>query len=76
MPFDPELIIIVAAELDAYYPRDGITALPDIWPGSKIRYIPKSGHIQSYLFKQDVFRKAIYDAIDLYVSKYPTKAGI
>jgi len=70
-PVDPELIIIVAAELDAYMPRDGITALPDIWPGAKIRYIRNSGHIASYLFKQNVFRSAIYDAIDLHVNKYP-----
>ena len=71
VPVDPELIIIVAAELDAYIPRDGITALPDIWPGATIRYIPGNGHISSYLFKQDVFRKAIYDAIDMYTRKYP-----
>jgi len=73
VPVDPELIIIVAAEMDAYMPRDGIMALPDIWPGAKIRYIPKSGHIASYLFKQNVFRNAIYDAIDLHLSKYPRR---
>ena len=26
-------------ENDAYQPREGIAALPDIWPGSHLRYI-------------------------------------
>ena len=71
-----ELIIIVAAEHDAYMPRDGITALPEIWPGSKLRFIDGSGHVASYLFKQSVFRQAIYDAVDLYCQKYPTKSEL
>ena len=33
VPFDPSLIIIVIAENDAYQPREGVAALPDIWPG-------------------------------------------
>ena len=73
VPYDPSLIIIVAAELDAYQPREGITALTDIWPGSEIRYIKHAGHVSSYLFKQDVFRQAIYDAIDRLSEKYPSK---
>lgn len=73
VPYDPSLIIIVAAELDAYQPREGITALPDIWPGSEIRYIKHAGHVSSYLFKQDVFRHAIYDALDKLSEKYPSK---
>ena len=73
VPYDPSLIIIVAAELDAYQPRDGITALTDIWPGSEIRYIKGEGHVASYLFRQDVFRQAIYDAMDKLSEKYPSK---
>ena len=73
VPYDPSLIIIVAAEMDGYQPRDGITALPDIWPGSEIRYIKNAGHVSSYLFKQDVFRHAIYDALDKISEKYPSK---
>jgi len=73
VPYDPSLIIIVAAEMDAYQPREGIMALPDIWPGSEIRYIKHAGHVSSYLFKQDVFRQAIYDAIDKISEKYPSK---
>jgi len=72
VPVDPELIIIVAAEHDAYMPRDGITALPEIWPGSKLRFIKNTGHVASYIFHQSVFRQAIYDAVDLYRHKYPT----
>ena len=33
VPFDPSLIVIVVAENDAYQPREGVAALPDIWPG-------------------------------------------
>ena len=76
VPYDPSLIIMVAAELDAYQPREGITALPDIWPGSEIRYIKHAGHVSSYLFKQDVFRQAIYDAIDKMSEKYPSKLSL
>ena len=75
MPFDTSLINIVVAEYDAYQPRDqGISALPDIWPGSNIRYIEGKGHVSSYLFKQHEFRKAIYDCIDTYVAKYMQKS--
>lgn len=76
VPVDPELIIIVAAEHDAYMPRDGITALPEIWPGSKLRFIESRGHVASYLFKQSVFRQAIYDAVDLYCQKYPNNSHL
>jgi len=76
VPVDPELIIIVAAEHDAYMPREGITALPEIWPGSKMRQIEGAGHVASYLFKQSVFRQAIYDAVDIYCQKYPTNSEL
>lgn len=74
MPLDPALINIVVAEYDAYQPRDQFTALPDIWPGSSIRYIPGRGHVSSYLFSQHEFRKAIYDTIETYVEKYMQKS--
>ena len=70
VPYDPSLIYIVVAENDAYQPRDGIAALPDIWPGANITYIEGKGHVSSYLWKQDVFRQAIYNCIDSYVDKY------
>jgi hypothetical protein len=35
--------------------------------------IPDNGHVASYLFKQDVFRKAIYDALDALLLKYGPK---
>jgi hypothetical protein len=34
------------------------------------RYV-KNGHVSSYLFHQNVFRKAIYDSLDRYNVKYP-----
>merc|ERR1712062_6622 len=56
VPLDTSLIYIVVAENDAYQPREGIAALPDIWPGAKIQYIEGKGHVSSYLTKQNVFR--------------------
>lgn len=70
VPYDPSLIFIVVAEIDAYQPREGISALPDIWPGANLRYIEGKGHVSSYLLKQNEFRKAIYDCIDKYTAKY------
>ena len=70
VPFDPSLIHIVVAENDGYYLREGMAALPDIWPGAKVQYIQGKGHVSSYLTRQNVFRKAIYDCIDEYVEKY------
>lgn len=70
VPFDPSLIHIVVAENDGYYPREGMAAIPDIWPGAKVQYIQGKGHVSSYLTRQSVFRKAIYDCIDEYVEKY------
>ena len=70
VPKDTSLVYIVAAENDAYFPREGVVALSDIWPGSHVRYIEGEGHIASYFFRKEVFRKAIYDCIDNYVHKY------
>lgn len=69
VPLDPELIQIVAAEYDAYQPRRGVKPLDELWPGSNIRYV-KNGHVSTYLFRQDVFRAAIYDSFDKFISKY------
>ena len=60
----------MVAENDGYYLREGMAALPDIWPGAKVQYIQGKGHVSSYLTRQNVFRKAIYDCIDEYVEKY------
>lgn len=69
-PVDPSLVYIVVAENDAYQPREGVANLIDIWPGANLRFIKGNGHVSSYLFKQDVFRQAIYDAIDAMEAKY------
>uniref|UniRef100_A0A8C2IJT7 Abhydrolase domain containing 18 n=1 Tax=Cyprinus carpio TaxID=7962 RepID=A0A8C2IJT7_CYPCA len=69
VPVDPSLIIIVQAKEDAYVPRTGVRSLQEIWPGCEVRYL-KGGHISAYLFKQRLFRQAIYDAYDRFLQKY------
>ncbi|XP_076005342.1 protein ABHD18 [Genypterus blacodes] len=69
VPVDTSLIIVVQAKEDAYIPRYGVLSLQEIWPGCEIRYL-NGGHISAYLFKQNVFRQAIYDAFDRFCQKY------
>lgn len=70
VPVDPGLIIVVQAKEDAYIPRTGVLSLQEIWPGCEIRYL-NGGHISAYLFKQGLFRQAIYDAFERFLQKYP-----
>ncbi|XP_069834691.1 protein ABHD18 [Dendropsophus ebraccatus] len=70
VPVDPTLIIVVQAKEDAYVPRVGVRSLQEIWPGCEVRYL-EGGHISAYLFKQGLFRQAIYDAFDRFLQKYP-----
>ncbi|XP_033071119.1 protein ABHD18 isoform X3 [Trachypithecus francoisi] len=69
VPVDPSLIIVVQAKEDAYIPRTGVRSLQEIWPGCEIRYL-EGGHISAYLFKQGLFRQAIYDAFERFLQKY------
>ncbi|KAM3866691.1 protein ABHD18 [Diretmus argenteus] len=69
VPVDPSLIIVIQAKEDAYIPRTGVRSLPEIWPGCEVRYL-NGGHISAYLFKQNLFRQAIYDAFDRFLQKY------
>uniref|UniRef100_A0A8C4WDN7 Abhydrolase domain containing 18 n=1 Tax=Gopherus evgoodei TaxID=1825980 RepID=A0A8C4WDN7_9SAUR len=69
VPVDPSLIIVVQAKEDAYVPRTGVRSLQDIWPGCEIRYLG-GGHVSAYLFKQGLFRQAIYDAFERFLRKY------
>lgn len=69
VPVDPSLIIVVQAKEDAYIPRAGVRSLQEIWPGCEIRYL-NGGHVSAYLFKQGLFRQAIYDAFDRFLQKY------
>ncbi|RVE67565.1 hypothetical protein OJAV_G00104240 [Oryzias javanicus] len=71
VPVDTSLIIVVQAKEDAYVPRAGVLSLQEIWPGCEVRYL-SGGHISAYLFKQNVFRRAIYDAFDRFCLKYPS----
>lgn len=69
VPVDPSLIIVIQAKEDAYIPRSGVRSLQEIWPGCEVRYL-NGGHISAYLFKQALFRQAIYDAFDRFLQKY------
>ncbi|XP_037118775.1 protein ABHD18-like isoform X2 [Syngnathus acus] len=70
IPVDTSLIVVVQAKEDAYIPRTGVLSLQEIWPGCEVRYL-NGGHISAYLFKQNVFRQAIYDAFNRFCLKYP-----
>ncbi|XP_026037467.1 protein ABHD18 isoform X2 [Astatotilapia calliptera] len=70
VPVDTSLIVVVQAKEDAYVPRTGVLSLQEIWPGCEVRYL-RGGHISAYLFKQNIFRQAIYDAFDRFCVKYP-----
>ncbi|XP_053284466.1 protein ABHD18 isoform X2 [Pleuronectes platessa] len=70
VPVDTGLIIGVQAKEDAYIPRTGVLSLQEIWPGCEVRYL-NGGHISAYLFKQNAFRQAIYDAFNKFSLKYP-----
>lgn len=54
-PVDTSLIIIVAANHDAYVPRQNVISLEQLWPGSEVRYVD-SGHINAFLFHNVQFR--------------------
>ncbi len=56
-PVDTSLVIIVAAQHDAYVPRDTTLSLQQLWPGSELRYVD-TGHVAAFLTKQHVFRCA------------------
>lgn len=70
VPFDPSLIIIVAAQEDAYVPRHNVTPLNKLWPGSEVRYLSNRGHITAALLNTNVFRKAIADSFDRQLKLY------
>ncbi|XP_071124411.1 protein ABHD18-like [Mytilus edulis] len=69
VPVDPSLIIIVAANHDAYVPRTNVISLEQLWPGSQVRYID-SGHINAFLFHNVQFRHAIEDSFNEQIRKY------
>ncbi|XP_068596389.1 protein ABHD18 [Brachionichthys hirsutus] len=75
VPVDTSLIIVVQAKEDAYVPRTGVLSLRDIWPECEVRYL-SGGHISAYLFKQNVFRQAIYDTFNRFCLKYPNQGSL
>lgn len=55
VPADPQLVIHVQANDDAYMPRLSDRAMRRVWPGCTVRQLD-AGHVGAYLFNQDVFR--------------------
>ncbi|KAK2728072.1 protein ABHD18-like [Artemia franciscana] len=68
-PADLDMIIVVAANRDAYVPREGVKSLDEIWPGIEVRYVD-TGHIGAYLKYHGLFKRAIFDAFENYRKKY------
>ncbi|XP_022099609.1 protein ABHD18-like [Acanthaster planci] len=68
-PVDPELVLTVLANQDAYIPWYQMPSLKELWPGMEVRYV-NSGHVAAILFKQHHFRRAIRDAFQKMEKKY------
>lgn len=74
-PVDPSMIISIVAESDAYIPRDNVTNLQDLWPGSRVKVIP-GGHVLSVVNGRQAFRlvmSKIYQEILLLVQLHRGK---
>lgn len=76
LPVDTDLVNVVVAEADAYQPVSGSYEIADLWKGAKMTFIPNKGHVSSYLFNQDVFRRAIYETVDRAEEKYGSNQTI
>ncbi|KAK4471442.1 hypothetical protein MN116_004870 [Schistosoma mekongi] len=75
---DSRLVLSVAAEYDAYVPRDGVCSLSKIYPHGEIRFLSESGHVGAYVrnaFWTDDFRRAINDCLNRQVQLYHHKPG-
>lgn len=62
-PQNPKLVKFIAANRDAYVPRDCIDEPGDIWPGSEVLYVD-TGHIGASLTNLSLFRKVIKEKLD------------
>ena len=71
VPADPSLCLAVTAERDAYQPTEGVRPITEVWPGARMRHLRGQGHISSFLFKQAIFREAIYEVMDMLLEKHP-----
>lgn len=54
--------MFIACSNDGYVLRDGIPHMTDVWPGLKIRYIPR-GHISAFLLNQSGFQHAVAEML-------------
>ena len=68
-PIDPTLVYAIAANDDAYVLRDGVQSFSEVWPGSKISYLPQ-GHVSAFLFSQPSYIKIIMKMLNLMIDKH------
>lgn len=62
-PQNPALAKFIAAERDAYVPRDCIDEPGIIWPGSEVLFTD-TGHIGAFLTNLSLFRSVIKEKLD------------
>lgn len=63
IPVDTSLIISVAAKIDGYVPRRGVSKLDEIWPGTTVRFLD-CGHVGAYIWYRKIFIDAIVEAFN------------
>lgn len=55
VPFDTSLAVVIAAQYDAYIPKQGLMSIEEIWPGAEVQYL-SAGHVGAYLYYLKLFR--------------------
>lgn len=55
VPFDTSLAVVIAAQYDAYIPKQGLMSMEDIWPGAQVQYLD-AGHVGAYIYYLKLFR--------------------
>lgn len=63
IPKNPEATIFVGATDDGYIPNYSVLELQKAWPGSEVRWVT-GGHVSSFIFHNNAFRKAIVDGLN------------
>lgn len=67
-PCEPRLAKFIAANRDAYVPREHVDEPTAIWPGSQVEYVD-AGHIGASVSNLGLFRRVIKEKMDE-VEKY------
>lgn len=55
VPFDTSLAMVIAAQHDAYIPKDGLSDFDEVWPGTTVKHLD-AGHVGAYLYYLKLFR--------------------